>query len=119
MALSDGGAYQLPFRGYSVLTNSIDVPTYGYGKDPVTAREFNDLLVENGDSKAMKRKIEALLGRAKGCYRNVDGSFEINLTYGYKEDLVAAREFNNLLVEKGVSGAKVIDPLGCSPRQLN
>lgn len=57
---------------------------YGYEKNPLAARDLNELLVKEGDLKAIERKINGLL------FGNC----------GYKIDLAAAREVNDILVEK-------------------
>lgn len=101
VALSDAGTYPLPFRGYSNMCWSVDVPAYGYEKDPVTAKDLNESFVERGDPEAIERKIRSLLGIATGKFSNREGYFTVKLTYGYKQDFEVARELNEQLVEKG------------------
>lgn len=43
----------------------------------------------------------ALLGEATGNYSGIDRNGEVKLTYGYKFDLKAVREFNEFLVING------------------
>lgn len=91
---------------------------YGYEKNLTAAREINELFVKRGDQKAIATKI---IGLAEGSHTYAKDPEAAKIViesldaqnaniwkyhgllegkYGYEKDLMAAREFNELLVER-------------------
>jgi hypothetical protein len=101
-----GSAYGKPFTHY--------YPSYGYKKNPEAAREFNDILVEEGDQQAITRKIEGLTRGGDIYHQNevVQSVTHCYPTYGYEKNPQAAREFNEILVERGDQEASTRKWLG-------
>lgn len=84
---------------------------YGYRKDPIFLRAFNEVLVERQDVEAIGRKIEGLCGGRIPHVGSVfcpvhgwNGKDSLGLC-GYKKNLAAARALNEMLVATGNSYA--------------
>ena len=78
---------------------------FGYEKNLQAAREFIDNLVERSDQAAINCKIEGL-ACGGDAYESCDpyhlGPIKRYYpTYGYEKDLKAAKELNDMLVERG------------------